>query len=301
MVKFTLLICVYAKDNPEHLRKCLSSVGALSLFPDEIVIVKDGPLPETLEEVILVFQKNGHCPDAPRVSLASETFEPNPTPRHLNNNHSADYSLNIISLPENVTLGPARAAGINAAKNEWVAIMDSDDICHPDRFEKQIKMIEENPNLGLIGGQIAEFTDTPDNKVSKRIVPLTHDDIVRYVKKRTPFNHMTVMLRREDVLKAGNYRLFPWMEDYDLWTRMIKNGTICANSPDVLVDARVDINTFKRRRGIKYIRSEWRLQKQLKTLGFTGTAGFLRNVIFRIPVRLLPGSLIAFVYRRFAR
>jgi len=292
MVKFSLLLCIYAKDNPEHLRECLSSVGALSLFPDEIVIVKDGPLPESLEKVIQVLQRNGHCPDA----LASE---PNPTPRHLNNNHSAE--LNIITLPENVTLGPARAAGINAAKHEWVAIMDSDDICRPDRFEKQLRMIEENPNLGLIGGQISEFTGTPDNKVSKRIVPLTHDDIVRFIKKRTPFNHMTVMLKREEAVNAGNYRLFPWMEDYDLWTRMIKNGTICANSPDVLVDARVDKNTFKRRRGIKYIRSEWRLQKELRKLGLIGTCGFLRNVVFRIPVRLLPGGLIACVYRGFAR
>ena len=277
MVKFSLLICVYAKDSPEYLKECLESLGASTVSPDEIVIVKDGPVTEALEEVFSLFRQNGH--------------------------HSAEpcTCINIITLPENVTLGPARAAGIEAAKNEWVAIMDSDDICRPDRFEKQLKMIEENPNLGLIGGQISEFTDSADNKVSKRIVSLTHDDIVSFAKKRSPFNHMTVMFKRSEVLCAGSYRLFPWMEDYDLWTRMIKNGTICANSPDVLVDARIDKKTFMRRRGAGYIRSEWRMQKQLKSLGLIGFAGFLRNVILRIPVRLLPGRLIACVYRGFAR
>jgi len=273
MVKFSLLICVYEKENPEYLKECLCSISAQTVLPDEILIVKDGPLPEELEEVLKTLQQNGRC--------------------------SAE--LNIITLPENVTLGPARAAGINAAKNDWIAIMDSDDICRPDRFEKQLKMIEENPGLGLVGGQISEFTNAADNAVSKRKVPVNHDDIVRFAKKRSPFNHMTVMLRRRDVLDAGNYRLFPWMEDYDLWTRMIKNGTICANSPDVLVDARVDKKTFMRRRGAGYIRSEWRMQKQLKALGLIGTAGFLRNIIFRIPVRLLPGRLITFVYKGFAR
>jgi len=277
MVKFSLLMCVYEKENPQHLKECLKSIEALSIKPDEFVIVKDGPLTDDLEAILEMEKGQGE-------------MGPSPCP-----------FFNIIALPENVTSGPARAAGLEAASNEWVAIIDSDDICRPDRFEKQLKMIEQNPKLGLIGGQIAEFIDDPNKHIATRTVPQEHDKIVKYAKTRSPFNQMTVMVKKSEVQKAGSYRLFPLFEDYDLWTRMIKNGTICANHPDVLVDARVGSGMYKRRRGVKYIRSEWKMQKQLKKLGFIGLCGFLKNVLLRIPVRLLPGKLLAGVYRGFAR
>ena len=289
MIKFSLLICIYTKENLIYFKQCLDSINNSSVLPNEIVIVKDGPLTEELEKVI----SDHKFPD--------------------------EVCLTIVALPVNVTLGPARAAGVEAAKHEWVAIMDTDDICRPDRFYKQLQMIKDDPRLGLIGGQIIEFSDDVNevnnmidevitesikntvNESRIRTVPIDHDDIVNFVKKRNPFNHMTVMFRRDAVLAAGNYRLFPLFEDYDLWTRMIKNGTICANHPDVLVDARVDGNTYGRRRGFKYISSEWRMQKQLKSQSLINTAEFIRNILIRIPVRLLPGRALAGVYRRFIR
>jgi len=268
-------MCVYEKENPEHLKQCLESINELTVMPEEVVIVKDGPLTSELDKV-----------------LAEHRFPEN---SHLNEN------TNIVALPENVTLGPARAAGVEEAKHEWIAIMDSDDICEPDRFEKQLKMIEKNPDLSLIGGQIAEFLDDPTHATATRAVPINLNDIVNFAKIRNPFNHMTVMFKKEAVLKAGNYRYFPLFEDYDLWTRMIKNDTICANHPDVLVDARISGGTYGRRRGFSYIGSEWRMQKQLKKLGLINTLEFIRNVALRIPVRLLPRKVLAGVYKGFAR
>jgi len=209
--------------------------------------------------------------------------------------------LNIISLPENVTLGPARVEGVKAAKHDWIAIMDSDDVCSPDRFRKQIDMIKANPKLGLIGGQIAEFVDNPDNTATTRTVPTSHNEIIKFAKKRNPFNHMTVMLRREAAIKAGNYRYFPWFEDYDLWARMITNGVVCANHPDILVNARIGEGMYKRRRGIAYVKSEWRMQKQLRTLGVISGLRLICNAAVRIPVRILPAACIGAVYRRVAR
>ena len=269
MTKFTLLICVYAKETPIYFAKCLDSIKNQTALPDELIIVKDGPLTVELENVLQGIE--------------------------------FPFELKIISLPENVTLGPARAEGIKAAAYEWVAIMDSDDICRPDRFEKQLEMIESDPKLSLIGGQIAEFTDRLENVKATRTVPVDHDKIIEFAKRRNPFNHMTVMLKREQVLKAGNYRYFPWFEDYDLWTRMIKNGAVCANHPDILVDVRTSADTYGRRRGMAYIRSEWRMQKQLKELGMTNRAEFLRNAALRIPVRLLPQKALAAVYNRHVR
>ena len=269
MIEFSLIICVYEKEDPQFLSQCLDSVLAQTRQPDELIIVKDGPLTGGLEKVINDF----------------------PFPN----------GKKVISLPENKTQGPARAEGVKAAKHDYIAIMDSDDICRPHRFEKQLKMIADNPELGLIGGQISEFADDPGYKVAERHVPTAHSEIVKFLKKRNPFNSMTVMFNRKLVLEAGNYRYFPWFEDYDLWARMISNGAICANTSDVLVDARVGSGMYARRRGVSYIRAEWRMQKHLKKSGIINTAGFIRNVALRIPIRLLPEKALARVYNRFAR
>ena len=260
---------IYEKENPAFLKESIAGILAQTIMPDEWIIVKDGPLTSELEAVI----------DA--ISFKND--------------------LKIIALPENVTQGPARAEGIKTASHEWVAIIDSDDICLNDRFEKQLEYIEKNPQTGLLGGQIEEFLDDPDVVHAKRIVPLSNDEIKSFAKKRNPFNSMTVMLKREEALNAGNYAMFPWFEDYDLWVRMISNGTICANLPEVLVKARVGAGMYGRRRGFSYIRSEWKMQKQLKTLGMINNLEFARNFALRIPPRLLPEKALEKAYKKFAR
>jgi glycosyltransferase involved in cell wall biosynthesis len=263
-INFSLIMSVYAKENPLFLSQCLDSILAQTVMPDEFIIIKDGPLTNELEQVL---------------SAAQFPFE-----------------VNIISLPENITQGPARAEGVKAAKHEWVAIMDSDDICRPDRFKKQLAMLSADPDLDLIGGQIDEFNFAPGDLSVRRGVPTGHSDILTFAKKRNPFSHMTVMLRRELAVKAGNYVFFPWFEDYDLWARMLKNGAKCANHPDILVDARVGGGMYARRRGITYIRSELRMQKSLLNLGMINYCEFLRNLTVRVPVRFLPAKALKFIY-----
>lgn len=269
MIQFSVLISVYAKENPIYFSKCLDSVVTQSLVPNELIIVKDGPLTHALEEVI------------ERLSF--------------------EGTLTVIDLPENVTQGPARAIGLLAANYEWVAIMDSDDLCCSDRFEKQVRMIEENPMISLIGGQIDEFLDSPNKPVSQKCVPVTHSTIVDYAKKRNPFNHMTVMLKRDIAIQAGNYDYFPGFEDYDLFIRMIKLGALCGNHTDVLVHARVGNGMYKRRRGLKYIQSEWQMQQKMRHIGLVNNIEFLVNLCVRIPVRLLPAWALELLYKQFTR
>jgi GT2 family glycosyltransferase len=264
-------MCIYYKESPKFLRQCLDSILAQTILPDEFVIVKDGPLTPELDKVLEEFG----------VVFSNE--------------------LNIIALPENITLGPARAKGVNAAKYDYVAIMDSDDICPCDRFEKHLKMLEDNPKIGLMGGQIEEFLENPEEIIAKRTVPTNHNDIKKYAKLRNPFSHMTVMFKKQAVLEAGNYDYFPCFEDYELWARMIANGVQCANSPDVLVYARAGAGMYSRRRGKNYVKQEWKMQKRLKELKLINFFEFWRNVIVRIPVRLLPERNIEKVYGKFAR
>lgn len=268
-IKFSLLLCAYGNDSPKHVKECLGSIGASSVLPNEIIFVKDGPLPAELDEAVESF--GFHIPPA------------------------------IIALPSNQTQGIARKIGTEAASHEWVALMDSDDVAAPDRFEKQLAEISLNPLISIHGGQIAEFSENPAIAHAVRSVPRTHGEIAAFAKTRNPFNAMTVMFKKSLALEAGNFRYFPGFEDYDLWARMLKRGAVCQNSPDVLVYARTGSGMYGRRRGMKYIRQEWKMQKELLDLGLITKRRYVANLMKRTPARLAPGLLTKLLYRVFAR
>ena len=268
-IEFSLLLCTYKNDNPLHLKECLDSIIAGTVHPSEIIIIKDGPLTTELDEVL------------------SNTVFP--------------FETNIISLPINQTLGIARATGVNVAKYNWIALMDSDDIMVPGRFEKQLTDIAKNSNIDIIGGQIAEFNNSPNQTHAMRKAPLNHAEILNLSKKRNPFNAMTVMFKKDLALKSGNFRYFPGFEDYDLWTRMISGGAICHNCEDVLVYARTGIGMYSRRRGLGYIKYEWRMQLQLRRLGLTTRIQFIKNSLMRIPIRIFPVKALEKIYLKILR
>ena len=268
-MKFSLLLCTYAKDNPAHLKACLVSIISQTSLPSELVIVKDGPLVPELDGAI---------------SSTSFPFE-----------------AQTVSLPLNQTLGLARAAGVEAAKHDIIALMDSDDIALPDRFELQLAEFAKKPQISILGGQIAEFNDNPDHTHAMRMTPLAHHDIVARAKTGNPFNAMTVMFKKQAALDAGNFRYFPGFEDYDLWVRMIKGGAICQNCPETLVLARTGSGMYGRRRGIGYMKQEWRMQRELFKLGLINRSRLLLNTFKRIPVRLLPNPMLESIYIKFLR
>ena len=268
-MKFSLLLCTYAKDNPDYLRECLDSLVSQTCLPSEIIIVRDGPLTPELDSTI------------------SSTVFP--------------FDVQAIQLPAHQTLGLARATGVVAAKHNIIALMDSDDIALPYRFELQLAEFAKNPNIQILGGQIAEFNDTPDHAHTMRLTPLAHPDIARRAIKANPFNAMTVMFNKQSALDAGNFRYFPGFEDYDLWVRMIKNGAFCQNCPETLVLARTGSGMYGRRRGFGYMKQEWRMQRVLHSLGMTNRGQFLLNTFKRIPVRLFPNTVLESIYTKFLR
>ena len=267
--EFSLLLCTYKNDNPLHFKECLDSIIAGTVHPSEMIIIKDGLLTAELEEVI--------------------------------SNTNFPFETNTIPLPTHQTQGIARREGVAAAKYDWIALMDSDDIALTNRFELQLAELSKNPKIDILGGQIAEFLDLPNRTHAIRKTPLTHTDIVNWSKKRNPFNAMTVMFKKSLAIESGNFRYFPGFEDYDLWVRMIKKGAICQNCEDILVHVRTGYGMYSRRRGIRYIKNEWRMQQGLLNLGIINRWQFLINVIKRIPVRLFPKPMIESIYTKFLR
>lgn len=240
--------------------------------PTEIVLVQDGPVPGELQLVLREF----------------ETVYPN--------------MMNVIRLEKNGGLGNALKIGVDNAKYDIIARMDSDDIAAPDRFEKQIAYLESHPECDIVGGQITEFIGEPSNIVGRREVPLDNEDIYKYMKSRCAFNHPTVMFRKSAVLSVGNYMDWFWNEDYYLWIRMMMKGCMMANLPDVLVNMRSGLDQYSRRGGKKYFDSEIGIKKLMLDNGLITKSEFLINYIERFIIQLLlPNSVRGWVFRTFAR
>lgn len=270
-IQFSVLISVYKNEKPEYFKQALESVVTQTLMPDEIVIVKDGLLTQELEEVLDDYQKK--------------------------------YPLlfKIVAFEKNRGLGLALRDGVLACKYEYIARMDTDDICKVNRFERQIKYLKENPRTALLGTWIKEFSGDKNNPDTITKLPCKHEDILQFAKSRNPFRHMTVVFKKQAVLNSGNYRDFLWFEDYDLWIRIIQNGYEVANLPEFFVDVRADSDMFARRGGWKYLKQDFRFQKCLLESGFINAFEFSRNVFVRSVVRLMPNRVRVLTYKNLLR
>lgn len=270
-MQFSVLMSVYKNEQVEFFKQSVDSVLNQSVVPEEIVLIRDGEVPENLQNAI------------------DEYLKTYPT------------LFTYIPLEKNQGLGNALRIGAEKARNELIARMDTDDICVPDRFEKQIRFMEENPQVDIVGGNIAEFMETPEKIIDYRVVPSTHSEIVGFIKKRCPFNHMTVAFRKSSVLKAGNYQTFYLFEDWYLWLRMYLQGCKFANLEDTLVHARVS-EMASRRGGLKYYKSCKKLLKFMREKKIIGLGGYVKASIIRFcGYVLIPNKLRAWCYKKFLR
>ncbi len=166
-------------------------------------------------------------------------------------------------MEQNVQLGRALAKGVELCQyDDLIARMDTDDIAMPDRLEKEGGIYgKAHPEVDVVGGAIREFNDEGTIDRVKNM-PKTQEEILEYVKVRNPLNHMTVMYRKDSILKAGNYKHFPFLEDYSLWSRMLSQGYQFRNMEDILVRARTSMGLVKRRSGWAYYKDFQKLRKQ---------------------------------------
>lgn len=204
--------------------------------------------------------------------------------------------LHVVGYEENRGLAYALAFGLKFVKTELVARMDSDDVCTPDRFEKQVRFMEEHPEIAVSSGAIDEFDEDPTNPVSTRRVPLSSQGILRMLKWRSPFNHMAVMFRKSAVEKVGSYQSVAYFEDYDLWFRLLMAGFKGANLPDVLVHARIGNDMIGRRHGISYVRHELNFLRLERSRGYLSFGEYAIALAMRIPARLVPKWALTKLY-----
>lgn len=273
--KYSVLMSVYYKEKPQFLKLAVQSMLDQTIAPDEFIIVKDGPLTDELDEIIDDF-----------ITEYPSLFT-------------------IIYNEKNLGLGPALRKGVEIARNELIARMDSDDYSAPDRCEKQLKIFEYDKNLGMVGCFEAEFIDRINNVISFHKVPENHDEIKKFMRKRCAVLHPTVIFKKNEVIRSGNYQeesIFPVYEDYDLFTRMIFDANVrCFNVQEPLYYIRTSEDFFERRGGKNYAKTVLRFKRQLLKRGNISLIDFIISGFGQAFVCLLPNKLRKEFYLKFLR
>ncbi len=271
MENYSVLLSVYYKEKPEYLENSIESIMNQTVVTNDFVIVKDGNLTKELDIVIDYYEKK--YPDI----------------------------ISIKSLNQNVGLGKALNYGLQFCKNRIVARMDSDDISYKDRFEKQLKVFEENPGVVLVGSWIDESFDMV-NVITRRIVPENNNTIIEFSKKRCPVNHVSVMFIKNAVETAGGYLECHYNEDYYLWVRMIENKAVFYNVQESLVLVRIGREMYKRRGGYRYFKSELFIQKYMFKHNQISIFTLTYNVLIRFFIQvILPPIVRGYVFKKIAR
>ena len=276
-MKLSVIMSIYKSDVPELVRMALDSLLQQTLLPSEIVIVGDGPVPAALELEV----------ESLKLRVESEMLP-----------------IEVTYLPQeqNRGLGEAMRIAVENAKYDYVARMDSDDICLPDRFEKQMKCFEEDPELSLVGGMITEFDGEPENIIAKRVLPLDDVGIKKMMRGRCAVNHVTVIFKKADLLRSGNYQPYWLQEDQYLWARMMEHGCKFRNIPDVVVNVRSGKDQIARRSGWRFYKSVVRVFWYMYRHGLISFGYFLYICAIRGVVQvLMPNRLRTWFYLHLLR
>ena len=268
--KYSVLMSVYHKEKPEYLSQSIKSMVEQSLPPHEFVLVKDGPLTPELDKIINNFDKQ----------------YPN--------------LFNIVNLPKNRGIGSAANAGLSECKCDLIVKMDADDISRKDRCELQIREFMLDSELDIIGSQLVEFDSDISNVTAVRAVPTEHDDIVKFAKRRSPFNNQTVVYKKSTVLSVGGYSglkrvkiticlygsyIMGKVEEYRRGTCLLRLNS----------DAYARRGTFKNTSAV--IKSRYDSMR----IGFSSPIDFIIAVLGQIFIAILPNRLKNWLYIKFLR
>jgi len=262
---FALLMAVYKGDNSVHFEEAFNSITSQTLLPNEIILVQDGPVNKALDSAIYDFVNN------------------------------EIVNVTLIKLEKNLGLGSALAEGMKYVTCDYIARMDSDDISDPSRFETQISYLKDNLDISVLGSYVTEFN--PQTKSRRlRKVPTENKLMKKYIKYRSPLNHVSVIFKKDDVNKAGGYESVFRYEDFYLWSKMIALDLKIANIPLSLVDVRAGDDLIRRLNGVDAFNKDLFFFKKLYNEGFIHYHVFFINIFIRLITRLMPIRITSLIY-----
>ncbi|MCZ4657398.1 glycosyltransferase [Dietzia kunjamensis] len=258
----TVLVTVYDKIAPAHLRAALASIHTQTMQPADIIVVEDGPLPAALRAVL---------------------------------NQSPD--LRRFTLPRNLGAAAASQRGLDEVRTRWLARQDADDISLPNRFEHQLNRARAL-NVDVLGAAALEFDTDPEHPRALRALPTDHEAIARYARINNPVNNPSLLVRTDAIRQVGGYRHVPYQEDYDLMIRLLGAGYRFYNLPEPLVKFRVTDEQFTRRKNRELTASERTIQRTLVEAGLISYPRAVANYLARSAYRRLPRAAMNAAYRQ---
>lgn len=265
-MSISVLMSVYKSEKADYLDRALRSVWTdQTLKPDEIVLIEDGPLGDELRHIITDWK-----------SLLGER-------------------LVLLRNTKNLGLTKSLNKGLKVIKSDFIARMDSDDISHPLRFERQIKYLKEHPEISVVGGSLQEF-DAAHECLNIRHYPLTNEMVISSICKASPLAHPTVMMRRTIFENGLSYNeKYRTSQDIALWFDVLCHGYKIGNVEDITIYFRRDSDMYRRRSKNK----AWN-EFKIYMNGISRLYGFLSwRYIFpiaRLIFRLLPVSIVKWIY-----
>lgn len=266
--KFSVLLSIYAKENPDHFDQCMQSITApyQTLPPAEIVLIEDGPLTPELYARIKKWK------------------------------NKKDINLIIKKLDKNQGLANALNVGLDICSFDLIARMDTDDEAHPERFKKQYEFMSNNPEISISSGTIEEYDQNLEKKLSTRHLPQTYQEVRDFSKIRSPISHPACMYRRNIIIKLGKYpNLYP--EDYALWGIALSKNYKIANIPDTLLKMRAG-NSISQRRGLIFLKGEIKTYLLFHKIGLTSFWELTKAIIIKSVVRLSPNFIKKILYTK---
>lgn len=271
MEKVAVILPVYIKDNPIWLNTAVSSIVHQTYPNIKLFVGLDGPISQE-QEVIL-------------------------------NGYNGNFNIEIIHFPVNRGMAAVLNDLLTRAFSEgfeYIARMDADDISLPERIEKQMTFLENNPEIDVVGGANQRINE--NDRLLDRFVysPLTPEDCYKTFAKRTPLCHPTVLFRKRYFDKTGRlYRPeYRNSQDVMLWYDGLMKGVKMANIQEVVLYFRVtDDLIAKRRNGWKRAKRQFedriKINRDLK-YGFS--ANVYAFIVFLY--MLSPRRLRSVVFKR---
>ena len=255
--RITVGIPYYQDTIKTELVAAIDSILKQSKQPDEIHLIQDGPVPDELTELVKEYLGNNNVFTKIVIPVRS----------------GLAYALNISILN---------------SKTSLYARMDSDDISHPQRLEKQYAFLRENPNIDIVGTWLTEFEDDI-NKPTDRIrkVPPDQESIYRLFHYRNPMNHPTLLFRRGVFAKIGLYdSSFFRAQDTELYARAFKKNIEVDNIPEILYYMRTD-DIVGKRSTMEHIKYQVLGRYKYNTWSLTLNALKIISILFRfMPKRI---------------
>jgi glycosyltransferase involved in cell wall biosynthesis len=151
-----------------------------------------------------------------------------------------DIRIRFIKNEKNMGQPSSLNIGLKLAKGEYIARIDQDDVCNPNRLEKQVKSLNSNLEVAVVGSYFTHI-DSDGNLLYYKKLPVNpYSNLCYIITGKNPLIHPGVMYRKKVIEAIGGYREeYMPSEDIDLWLRLYQNGYVCENIPEYLTKVRI--------------------------------------------------------------